>query len=243
MERMIRELQSATVTLQGDTFSTDTFLAGDGSIAAPSYSWESDPDNGFFLVGANQIGVVTGGTKRFDFTTGYLAGIATGAAAIKHSASSLGAPAYSFSGDTDTGIDRSGADILRLVCGGTSVMVLTATTTGFVTGTTGTAANLQQSSSGSNVARFTSALKYKSDLSDADHLADIELKPMKFYREDDDRYFYGFIADWLGEQDALLGNYVDGEIETYDDKAVLAVLAAKIRRIEDERSRCSCRCA
>lgn len=144
------------------------------------------------------------------------------------------APALSWTGDADTGIYLSSAGVMRLVTGGTDSISMGANVS-IATGTTGSAANVNigTGSGLQTLLRSTSALKYKSDLSDADYLADIELAPKKFYREDDDRHYYGFIADYLGEQDDLLGEYSDGEIENYDQRAVMAVMAAKINRLEE----------
>lgn len=100
--------------------------------------------------------------------------------------------------------------------------------------TTGLGPNINIDASNNGlIRRSTSALKHKTKLTKADHLADIDLQPMKFYRKDDKRYMYGFIADWLGEQDKLLGEYNDeGEIENFDTRAIMAVMAAKINRLE-----------
>lgn len=149
---------------------------------------------------------------------------------------SAGSPTFTFDNDTDTGVFRVSADRIGWAVGGIGLMSL-GSSEGFRSGaiddaTTGTAANVNIESTGNQLRRSTSALKYKTDLSDANYLADIELTPMKFYREDDDRYFYGFIADWLGGQDELLGVYQNDEIEDFDTRAVLAVLAAKINRLE-----------
>lgn len=63
---------------------TGTFLAGAGAIGTPSYSFASDSNTGFYLVGADQLGVQTAGTRSFNFsaTPGYLEG-ATALARLK----------------------------------------------------------------------------------------------------------------------------------------------------------------
>jgi hypothetical protein len=99
--------------------------------------------------------------------------------------------------------------------------------------TTGSAANVNVGSSGDQLRRSTSALKFKSRVTrNVGYLADLEVIPTKHWRRDDRRWRYGLIADWLADQDPLLGVYVDGEIEDYDTRAVLTVLAAKINRLE-----------
>jgi hypothetical protein len=50
----------------------------------------------------------------------------------------------------------------------------------------------------------------------------------------------GFIADDLGDEDRLLGQYEDGEVENFDASALMAVMAAKINRLERRMERCRC---
>lgn len=101
--------------------------------------------------------------------------------------------------------------------------------------TTGSAANVVVASTGSNqMLRSTSALRYKESVTPAFDLADVQLMPTKHYRPDDKRWRYGLIADWLADQDPLLGVFGEGgQIENYDDRAVLAVIAAKLMRLEE----------
>ena len=59
------------------TTSTDTaaqWLGGNGTASLPYYSFTSDPNSGFYRIGADNIGLTLGGTKRVDFaaaTTGF----------------------------------------------------------------------------------------------------------------------------------------------------------------------------
>lgn len=41
----------------------------DGTAAAPTYTFASDLDNGFYRIGANNVGLSIGGTKRWDYST------------------------------------------------------------------------------------------------------------------------------------------------------------------------------
>lgn len=101
------------------------------------------------------------------------------------------------------------------------------------TDTTGSAANAHVANGG-RIYRSTSLLAHKSRITEkVDYLANIPLRPAKFYRKDDGRWRYGFIADWLAETDSLLGEYDDdGNLERFDTSATLAVLAAKVNRLE-----------
>jgi hypothetical protein len=54
----------------GITFATATatvWLAADGSVSAPYYTWSSDTDTGFYRIGANNMGLTIGGTKLLDY--------------------------------------------------------------------------------------------------------------------------------------------------------------------------------
>jgi hypothetical protein len=109
--------------------------------------------------------------------------------------------------------------------------------------------------------RFTSARKYKDHISYAsqEYLANLELKPATFWRDDDQEWFIGLIADDLAETDYRLATYVGADGSAIDangpsgkhvplpmDKpaepdniatsAVLAVLGAKANRGDDERA-------
>lgn len=50
-----------------DSFLPDLILAGDGSAASPSYSFESDPNSGFYSIGGDNIGLSLGGALRVNF--------------------------------------------------------------------------------------------------------------------------------------------------------------------------------
>lgn len=103
--------------------------------------------------------------------------------------------------------------------------------------TTGSAANacwILASGSIYYMMRSTSARKYKDQIDYGFPLADYELRPNKHWRLDDEKYFVGFIADDLAEQNPIFATYdEDGEVENYEDRAVLAVLAAKVNRLEE----------
>ena len=61
-------LWNATGTaLTTSTSSAAQSLGGDGSAALPYYSYSSDPNTGFFRIGADNVGLSLGGTKRVDF--------------------------------------------------------------------------------------------------------------------------------------------------------------------------------
>lgn len=86
--------------------------------------------------------------------------------------------------------------------------------------------------------RVTSARKYKKAIKDASWLADIKLRPVSYLTKETETPYLGFIADELGEQDRRLGVWEDDEIEDLDLRAVVAVLAAKVNRLEA--AQCAC---
>ncbi|KKM39550.1 hypothetical protein LCGC14_1564290, partial [marine sediment metagenome] len=148
-------------------------------------------------------------------------------------------PSIGFISDPDTGFYRSGTNSMQWVAGGAIGMSLAGTQvqSPFIKAdTTGSAATLFIASTGSGrMQRSTSARKYKSHIDyDVGYLADIELKPASFYRPDDDRSYYGFIADDLGNQDTLIGEYTDGEIENYDLRAVVAILTVQLQALKQK---------
>ena len=83
----------------------------DGSAALPSIAFASDTDTGLYRVGANQLGVSTGGTQRLVIdANGQIEATSLGTQA---------APTWTFVGDPNTGIYSPGADQLALATSGT----------------------------------------------------------------------------------------------------------------------------
>src|SRR5690606_37763327 len=119
-------------------------------------------------------------------------------------------PAVTFYNDPNTGIYRPGNDIVAFTTGGT--LRGSFQPDGFYATTpnaTGSAANLVTAGAAhNNFMRSTSARKYKTEITyDPEQLLAVELRPAKFYRPDDDAWYYGFIADDLAEEDPLLGTF------------------------------------
>lgn len=107
--------------------SATTFAIGNGTAAAPSFTFTSDPDTGMFRSGANALGFSTGGTERgtlssaglftttggISTTTGVFSGVVTGANGT------AGAPSFSFTNSPTTGFFRSAADSIGVSTAGT----------------------------------------------------------------------------------------------------------------------------
>lgn len=207
-----------------------------GSVSAPQYSFRSDGDTGMYWYGTDQVALTAGGAVQ----------MVTGNAAnpsIRLVDGNATAPAMRFINDGDTGIYSSGTNRISIACGGNEELALS--TTGFLvpnvySATTGSAANVFVDSAG-QLFRRTSARKYKEDIEFAPWLTDIKLRPVRYKRINEPQYYYGFIADELAEEDELLALYNDdGGVEDYDTRAVLAVLAAKIERLEEQMKGCTC---
>jgi hypothetical protein len=115
--------------------------APDGSAAAPSFSFDSDPNSGIYSSGADQVSFATNGTERFRVdSAGQLKAVSLGTAA---------APTFSFTGDPNTGIYSPGADQLAISTGGTGRLFVDASGNVGV-GTTVAAGKLSVSTSSSN---------------------------------------------------------------------------------------------
>jgi hypothetical protein len=110
-------LSANTLTLTG------AISAASGSAGAPEYSFTTDLDTGFYRVGADNLGLATGGVKRVQISSTDLnvnTGITiAGANQLKTANGSAATPSHSFNGDLDTGMYRIGADTIGITTGGT----------------------------------------------------------------------------------------------------------------------------
>lgn len=88
--------------------------ASAGTAAAPSHSFTVDINTGIYRVAADQLGITTGGVLRFDVSTSAI----TSTLQFSNAIGSVTAPAYSFTGDLDTGMYRRAADSIGFSCGG-----------------------------------------------------------------------------------------------------------------------------
>lgn len=88
-----------------------------GSASAPAYSFSSDTNTGLYSVGADQLGVATGGTLRLTLSTTAL----TSTVPYYGSAGSDSAPSITFSGDTNTGLYSASADTIGFTANGSQI--------------------------------------------------------------------------------------------------------------------------
>jgi len=101
--------------------------------------------------------------------------------------------------------------------------------------TTGASGNLYVSI-GTDVGRLyvsTSASRFKDNVRPDDSIADLALQPVRYRHQGDGLDYIGFIADDMPDTD-MIEYDADGEVHDYDLRAVVAVLAAKVNRLEAE---------
>jgi hypothetical protein len=99
----------------GGTF-TGTVLFPNGTNAAPSISFASDPDSGLRHFDADAIAMVLGGQARFLFINGASARFITGQTEV--GVGTAAAPTHTFNADTDTGMFNLPPNELGLSAGG-----------------------------------------------------------------------------------------------------------------------------
>lgn len=108
------------VTVSTTLITTTLPLVGpDGSAGAPAFSFSGDTNTGIYRTTTDTLGIATGGTLRLSVSTSAV--ISTLA---YHAPTGLGAtvPAFTFDGDTNTGLSYEGADNFNLVAGGNKVI-------------------------------------------------------------------------------------------------------------------------
>jgi hypothetical protein len=147
------------------------------------------------------------------------------------------APPYAFRGDANTGIYSNEADAMYFTAGGNAMLGLaqgTVNSPQINASTTTAAANVNVNGAGLRVlARSTSSLKYKPGWKYVD-LVDIELPQPITWETEDHGTMIGFGVEHIGAvfPEALLDFQEDGGPENYDPRAIMAVLWAKIQRLE-----------
>ncbi len=92
----------------------------DGAAATPGLGFAADTDTGLVRPGADQIGLVTGGTQRLLLSTSAL----TPTVPLLAPNGTAALPSLSFSGDTNTGMLSAGADQIGWATGGTQRLLL-----------------------------------------------------------------------------------------------------------------------
>jgi hypothetical protein len=101
-----------------------------GTAAAPAYSFTSDTNTGIYGPSSDTLGIATGGIQRVSIGTNTINTTNT----VLGPDGSVTSPTYSFSGESNTGIYRSGSHSLDITINGTRQLQVTDTsiTTGEV---------------------------------------------------------------------------------------------------------------
>ena len=102
---------------------TEPMTGEDGSASNPAYSFTNDTDSGMYSVGANSVGIGAGNGLRLTVSDTVI----TSAEPIEVVAGNSSNPGYGFDGDADTGMFRSGANVLAFTAGGTKSIQIAAT--------------------------------------------------------------------------------------------------------------------
>jgi hypothetical protein len=89
-----------------------------GAVGTPSLYPTGDSDTGLYAIGADNLGIAIGGANVLNIA----AASVTSAQVLLAPSGAVGGPAYSFSGDTDSGLYVIGADNLGLALGGSKVV-------------------------------------------------------------------------------------------------------------------------
>jgi len=89
-----------------------------GTAAAPALSFSGDPNTGVYNVGADNIGVSTNGTLRFDVSTTAI----TSTLPVVYPLGAVATPSITFTGDLNTGIWSPAADTIAFSEGGAEAM-------------------------------------------------------------------------------------------------------------------------
>lgn len=122
---------SNAICKDGQSTVTGQIKAASGTVALPGLTFGSDTDCGLYRIGADNIGFSVGGVLAFDVDSNSIniasaftlaAQAITAAGAIGGADGTVSAPGLSFSGDTNTGLYRIGADNIGITCNGAKVV-------------------------------------------------------------------------------------------------------------------------
>lgn len=104
--------------------STLPYLGSAGSNSAPSLSFSSDTNTGIYSVGADDVGIATNGTLRFDVSTT----LVTSTLPVVHPVGAVGAPSITFAGQTTDGFYSPASGQLAIALTGVQRLLWTTNT-------------------------------------------------------------------------------------------------------------------
>lgn len=203
-------------------------LFPDGTIAAPGIGFAATSGAGLFRnaqARIQSVGDMSLGDKRLYMTSPD--GVSNG---------------YYFFANVSDGADFGFA--IRAI-DDTEILQLRSNGQTFIKGaydtTTGDSANMSVASDGL-LRRSTSAKRYKKSIKklwrrrpEAERYLDMELNPVEFIHKGDKKRYLGFIAEEVAAIDGDLGVFnAEGEVESYDLRGVVAILAAQVNELRAE---------
>jgi uncharacterized protein (DUF2237 family) len=91
-----------------------TLLAPDGTVGAPSFSFDADPDTGFYRIGSGNTGYSADGVNVLSMASTDI----TSAVPFFVPNGTVGAPTFAFTGDSNTGMYHVSPDVIGFSTGG-----------------------------------------------------------------------------------------------------------------------------
>lgn len=113
----------------GGTASAALVVKAAGVVGAPAFCFNGDDDTGIYRVGANNLGIATGGSVVVDVNLTRM--VVTGTVLAGYG--TAGGPGLSFGDDSDTGLFRDAANSCAISAGGAAKVSFDATNTTFET--------------------------------------------------------------------------------------------------------------
>ena len=144
------------LSLAGGTL-TGALQLANGTAAAPSLAFANSTGTGIYRVGSNELGIATNGVLRLTATTAQF----TGTLPWRGQNGTAAAPAFSFSGNTSTGVYLVSSNVLGLAVNGGQVAQFSANEL-LLTGTGGT--RLHVGTTAERPAGSTGMLRFNSTL-------------------------------------------------------------------------------
>lgn len=121
------------ITAAGVTFAAAQGLFADGTAAAPSIAFTTDPDTGMYKGGANEVDFSAGGVLKFTIgATAVLSGVTH-----RFQDGAVATPSITFDADLNTGIYRNAGDSMRFSAGGVDAAQISSGGSYWLDGTAG----------------------------------------------------------------------------------------------------------
>ena len=114
---------ATNVAAAGAAMTDAVITSAAGSAGAPGFTFNGDSNTGTYSVGADSLGISTGGTVRRTISDT----VETTTLPQRAASAAASAPAYSFTSDTDTGMYLNGAGNLAFSVGNGTRRTITAT--------------------------------------------------------------------------------------------------------------------